>query len=213
MYVCVHATHACAYTNTTRYEFSDFQSLFLLLRFPLCNKNVNWNIVCQEICDYLCVWVWMRVWTLCVFVDLRAFPIILPHILASICKWFRLSYVYVCVWLWQLCDAEVESSARKVINFYLLWQFNCNFTNNRTHANLHTRLVKRHTKRYRDTRTQNWVGDYSLPSHNRLWHMVQLVCLRFTCIMWYHYKYDTYNSLLGVCVWERKMCELICYES
>ena len=152
MWMC--ACHTCTYTHIQQDRTSlTFNPLFLLLLFPLCNKNVNWNKVFQEICDYVCVWVWMRVWTLCVLTDLRAFPIILPHILPSIRGWFTLP-VCVCVCLCDCCSSlwcwgrELGlGRQRKVINFYLLWRFNHNFTNKRAHANQHT-----HSS-YKDTQT------------------------------------------------------------
>lgn len=123
-------------TNTARWDDSDLKiPFFLLLHFPLCNKNVNWNKVCREICDYVCVWERMREGTQCVFADLRAFPVVFPHILLRTCylQTILCARVCVCVRQRQLMpmhsDAEVESpgSARKVINFYLLRRVNCNF--------------------------------------------------------------------------------------
>lgn len=89
LYVYVRVPRAYMHTNTKRYNFC-LPIHFLFLHIPLCNKNVNWNKVCQEICDYVCMSANESVNSVCVcgFKSIFHRP---PTLLASICRWFRLS--------------------------------------------------------------------------------------------------------------------------
>lgn len=78
MYIC--ACHVPTCTQTQKDITSAFQFLFSSF-ISLCVIKMLIETKSAKRYVITCVWVWMRVWTQCVFADLRAFSIVLPHFL------------------------------------------------------------------------------------------------------------------------------------